>query len=41
MAKALRRDVGPDAATTFTTAALACGCYDDLLRLAMTTVEVS
>ena len=41
VAKALRRDVGPDAATTFTTAAFACGSYDDLLRLAMTTAEVS
>jgi hypothetical protein len=40
VARALRRDAGPDAATTFTTAAYACGSYDELLYLAMTTVDV-
>jgi hypothetical protein len=41
VARALRREVGPDAATAFTTAAFACSSYDDLLCLAMTTVDVS
>ena len=41
VAAALRREVGPGAAAAFTTAAFACGSYDDLLQLAMTTVEVS
>lgn len=40
VAKALRREVGKDAATAFTAAAFACGSYDELLHLAMTTVQV-
>lgn len=40
VARALRREVGNDAATAFTTAAFACGSYDELLYLAMTTVHV-
>jgi hypothetical protein len=41
VAAALRREVDADAAATFTTAAFACRSYDELLQLAMTTVEVT
>jgi hypothetical protein len=41
VARALRRDVSDDAATTFTNAAQACGSYDALLQLAMSTVDVT
>lgn len=40
IAKALRREVSNDAATEFTTAAFDCGSYDELLVLAMETVDV-
>lgn len=38
--RALRREVGDDAADSFTTAAFESASYDDLLRLAMSTVAV-
>jgi hypothetical protein len=38
--EALRRQAGTAAATTFT-AARACGSYDELLQLALTTVDVT
>ena len=41
VARALRRDVGAAAANAFTSAALACGSYDAVLRLAMATVDVT
>lgn len=41
VAAALRRTVGNTAADTFTTAAYNCGSSDEVLRLAMTTVDVS
>jgi hypothetical protein len=41
VAAALRRQVGNEAADTFTTAAHACTDYDRLLQLAMDTVTVS
>lgn len=40
VARALRRQVGNEAATAFTDAAFACRSYDELLYLAMTTVNV-
>jgi len=40
VSKALRREVSPDAAAAFTDAAMVCGSYDELLQLAMQTVEV-
>ena len=40
VAQALRRQVSPEAATEFTTAAHNCGSYDELLVLAMETVTV-
>ena len=40
VAKALRRDVGADAASEWTAAAWKCGSYDELLRLAMAWVDV-
>lgn len=40
VAKALRRSVDNDAASEFTTAAMNCGSYDQLLVLAMETVNV-
>ena len=40
VAKALRREVGPEAAAEFQTEAFAQPSYDHLLRLAMRTVEV-
>jgi hypothetical protein len=41
VAAALRRQVGDEAAATFSTAAYQCGSRDEVLRLAMTTVDVS
>jgi hypothetical protein len=41
VAAALRREVGKAAADAFTTAAFGCGSADEVLRLAMTTVDVS
>jgi hypothetical protein len=41
VARALRRDISDDAAATFTAAAQACGSYDELLQLAMSTVDVT
>jgi hypothetical protein len=41
VAVALRRQVGNEAADAFNTAAYACGSYDEVLRLAMSTVRVS
>ena len=40
VAKALRRSVGDEAASEFTNAATNCGSYDELLVLAMETVNV-
>jgi hypothetical protein len=40
VARALRREVSPQAATAFTDAAFACHSYDEVLRLAMNTVEI-
>jgi hypothetical protein len=40
-ATALRREVAPAAADAFTTAAYQCGSADEVLRLAMITVDVS
>lgn len=37
---ALKREVGFEAAEAFQTAAFNCGSYDELLALAMNTVEV-
>lgn len=39
--RALRQEVGAEAAHEFTTAAFNCHSYDELLQLAMTTVNVS
>ena len=39
IAAALRREVGTHAADLFTEAAFACGSYDELLELAMRTVD--
>ena len=39
IAKALRREAGTHAADMFTEAAFACTSYDDLLALAMRTVD--
>ncbi|TNH21813.1 hypothetical protein FHG89_30630 [Micromonospora orduensis] len=41
VSRALRRDVGADAAAAFTASAESCGSYDELLQLAMITVDVS
>jgi hypothetical protein len=41
VARALRRQVSAAAAQEFTAAAYACGSYDQVLILAMTTVDVS
>ena len=41
VARALRRHVDDDAATAFTNAAQACRSYDELLQLAMSTVDVA
>jgi hypothetical protein len=41
VAQALRRQVSDSAATAFTTAAYACGSYDQLIQLAMATVTVT
>lgn len=40
VATAIRKQVGDDAAKQFTEAAFAAKSYDDLLNLAMTTVDV-
>lgn len=40
VAGALRRQVGPESAEAFTSAAFNCGSYDELLALATNTVEV-
>ena len=40
IAKALRRQVSPEAASEFTDAAMASGSYDEVLQLAMKTVDV-
>lgn len=40
VAAALRRQVDGDAAAKFSLAAYECGSYDEVLRLAMTTVNV-
>jgi hypothetical protein len=40
VAAALRREVSPDAAAAFTAAAFACRSYDQVLVLAMNTVDV-
>jgi hypothetical protein len=40
VAGALRRQVSPDAAEAYTSAAMDCGSYDDLLSLTMGTVHV-
>ena len=41
VAAALRREVNNEAASAFTQAAFACGSYDEVLHLAMVTVDVS
>ncbi|MFC0531338.1 hypothetical protein [Phytohabitans kaempferiae] len=41
VANQLRGQVSDEAADQFTTAAYACGSYDELLQLAMRTVDVS
>jgi hypothetical protein len=41
VAAALRREVGNAAADAFNTAAYECGTADEVLRLAMATVDVS
>lgn len=41
VAAALRRTVGDTAAHAFTTAAYECGSADEVLRLAMVTVDVT
>ena len=41
VAKALRKQVSPEAAKQFTNDAMNSGSYDDLLRLAMGTVNVT
>lgn len=41
VARALGREVGTEAAESFTRAARACTSYDQLLRLTMSTVTVS
>lgn len=38
---ALRRDVGPDAAARFSDNATACHSYDEVLQLAMRTVDIT
>jgi len=40
IAAALRREVNNEAASAFTQAAFACGSYDEVLRLAMVTIDV-
>ncbi len=40
VAAALRREVSDQAASEFTQAAFACGSYDEVLCLAMVTVDV-
>lgn len=40
VAKALRREVGTDAADAFSREAMNCGSYDELLQFIMATVEV-
>jgi hypothetical protein len=40
VARALRRQIGADAADTYTAAAMACGSYDEVLHLTMRTVDV-
>jgi hypothetical protein len=40
IAAALRDQIGPDAASQFTAEAFACRSYDELLGLAMRTVDV-
>ena len=41
VSRALRRQVSPEAAEEFSREALACQSYDELLYLAMRTVEVA
>ena len=41
VAKALRQQVNADAAKAFTDAAYGCDSYDQVLTLAMTTVDVT
>lgn len=40
VARALRREAGPDAAAEFQAAALSSGSYDELLQLCIRTVNV-
>jgi hypothetical protein len=40
VAGALRREVSAEAAAEFSNAAMGCGSYDELLQLAMSTVDV-
>lgn len=40
VAKALRKEVSAEAATAFSNSAMDCGSYDELLQLAVTTVNV-
>jgi hypothetical protein len=39
--RALDREVGTNAAVQFVTDAFACGSYDEVLRLVMSTVDVT
>ncbi|GEM_PF-1672495 len=41
VAAALRREVSDEEASAFTQAAFTCSSYDEVLRLAMTTINVS
>lgn len=41
VSKALRREIGSDAATDFAETAMGCGSYDDLLTLVHQTVNVT